>query len=102
MADPVPALQPAAEPADVNEQELVRALREGRDEAYATMVRAYGGRMLAVIRRILRDEELARDALQDAFLSAFKGIGAFHGESKLSTWLHKIAVNAALMLARTK
>src|SRR5262249_11489377 len=47
-------------------------------------------------------EEEARDALQEAFVSAFKSIGRFEGGSRLSTWLHRIAVNAALMRIRSK
>jgi RNA polymerase sigma-70 factor (ECF subfamily) len=52
--------------------------------------------MQMVARRILRNEEDANDAVQDAFLSAFEGIGRFQGQSRLSTWLHRIVVNAAL------
>ena len=56
--------------------------------------------MLAVARRLLRHEEDARDAVQDAFISAFKALGAFEGGSRLSTWLHRIIVNASLMKIR--
>ena len=58
--------------------------------------------MLAVARRLLRDEQEAQDAVQDAFLSAFKKIDTFDGRSRLSTWLHRIAVNAALMRLRRR
>ena len=58
--------------------------------------------MLAVARRFLNDEEAARDAVQDAFLSAFRGIQRFDGQAQLSTWLHRIVVNAALMRIRTR
>ena len=58
--------------------------------------------MLSVARRFLHDEELARDAVQDAFLSAFRAIHAFDGDAQLSTWLHRIVVNAALMKLRTR
>ena len=51
-----------------------------------------GGRLLAVARRFLRDEDLARDAVQDAFLSAFRGIHSFDGDAQLATWLHRIVV----------
>ena len=54
---------------------LVERLRGGHEDAFEALVRTYGGRMLAVARRILRDEDHARDAVQDAFLSAFKSIG---------------------------
>jgi RNA polymerase sigma-70 factor (ECF subfamily) len=52
--------------------------------------------MLLVARRILRNDEDARDAVQEAFASAFKEIHRFQGQSRLGTWLHSIVVNAAL------
>jgi RNA polymerase sigma-70 factor, ECF subfamily len=82
--------------------DLVRRLKAGDEDAYATIVRTLGGRMLAVARRFLQDEDLARDAVQDAFLSAFRSIQAFDGDAQLATWLHRIVVNAALMKLRTR
>jgi len=82
--------------------DLVRRLKAGDEDAYATVVRTLGGRMLAVARRFLQDEDLARDAVQDAFLSAFRSIHAFDGDAQLATWLHRIVVNAALMKLRTR
>lgn len=84
-----------------NESDLLRRLRAGDDKAYAEIVRAHGGRLLAVARRYLGEEE-ARDAVQDAFISAFRGISSFNGQSKLVTWLHRIVVNAALVRLRTR
>jgi RNA polymerase sigma-70 factor (ECF subfamily) len=65
-------------------------------------VRTHGGRLLAVARRLLGNEEDARDAVQDAFLNAYRGIGRFEGGSLLSTWLHRITVNVSLMKLRTR
>jgi RNA polymerase sigma-70 factor, ECF subfamily len=84
------------------EAELLKALRSGQEEAFEILVRAHAGRMLAVCRRILRNEEEARDAVQEAFVSAFRGLASFEGASLLGTWLHRIAVNAALMRLRSK
>jgi len=56
--------------------------------------------MLCVARRLLRIEEDAEDVVQEAFLSAFRSIDRFRGDSALSTWLHRIVVNAALMKLR--
>ena len=81
--------------------ELV-ALRAGDSAAYERLVRTHGNWLLAVARRILHNEEDARDAVQEAFLSAFRGLAKFDGGSRLSTWLHRIAVNAALMRLRSK
>jgi len=87
---------------DADEAALLAALRDGDPQAYETLVRTYTGRLLAVARRYLRNEEDARDAVQDAFLSAFRGMDSFGGASRLSTWLHRIAVNASLMKLRTR
>jgi len=81
---------------------LVARLKAGDPDAFETMVRTMGGRMLSVTRRMLGDEEAARDAVQDAFLSAFRSLDGFDGHSQLSTWLHRIVVNAALMKIRTR
>jgi RNA polymerase sigma-70 factor (ECF subfamily) len=80
----------------------IERLRRGDEAAYEQLVRSYGGRMLAVAKRLLRSEDDARDAVQDAFLSAFRAIDRFEGESQLGTWLHRIVVNAALMKLRTR
>jgi RNA polymerase sigma-70 factor (ECF subfamily) len=79
---------------------LLGRLRSGDPQAFEALVRAESGKMLAVTRRILPTEEDARDAVQDAFLFAFRSLDRFKGEAKLSTWLHRIAVNAALMRLR--
>ena len=81
---------------------LVARLQAGNPDAFEELVRAYGGQLLAVTRRFLRNEEDAQDAVQDAFLSAFRALDRFEGKAKLSTWLHRIAVNAALMKIRTR
>jgi RNA polymerase sigma-70 factor (ECF subfamily) len=93
---------PAGPPELVDEEELVAGLRAGNGEAYAQLVRTFGPRLLAVIGRFLPDQEDGQDALQDAFLSAFKGMDRFQGDSSLGTWLHRIAVNAALMKLRSR
>jgi RNA polymerase sigma-70 factor (ECF subfamily) len=78
------------------------ALRAGDAAAFEKLVRENGGRMLATARRLLRNEEDARDAVQDAFLAAFRALPGFAGQARLSTWLHRITVNAALMKLRTR
>ncbi|MGH7950011.1 MAG: sigma-70 family RNA polymerase sigma factor [Candidatus Binataceae bacterium] len=84
------------------EARLIAQLRAGDDQAFETLVRKFGARMLATARRYLPNEQDARDAVQEAFISAFNAIGRFHGDSMLSTWLHRIVVNAALMQIRYK
>ena len=84
------------------ERELLDGLKAGDPSAFEELVRREGPRMLSATRRLLRNEEDARDALQDAFLSAFRSIDRFEGGSKVGTWLHRIAINAALMKLRTR
>ena len=86
----------------IDEDRLLAGLRAGDDQAYEQMVRAFGGRMLAVAVRIVRNEDEARDVVQTAYLSAFKALGQFEGDCRLSTWLHRIVVNAALMKLRSR
>lgn len=85
-----------------DESALIAKLKAGDAAAYERVVREMGGRMLAVARRILVDENESQDAVQDAFVSAFRNIGKFEGNSQLATWLHRITVNACLMRLRKK
>lgn len=84
------------------EESLLGALRRGEEKAFEGLVRSFGPRLLSVARRFLRDEEDARDAVQEGFLSAYRSIGSFQGGSQISTWLHRIVVNACLMRLRTR
>ncbi|MCH8134260.1 MAG: sigma-70 family RNA polymerase sigma factor [Myxococcales bacterium] len=85
-----------------DEATLLERLRAGEDAAYEELVRLYGPRLLAVARRFLRSEDDAQDAVQDAFLNAFRSIDSFEGQARISTWLHRIVVNASLMKLRTR
>jgi RNA polymerase sigma-70 factor (ECF subfamily) len=87
---------------DYGESALIARLQAGEADAYADLVRTQGPRMLAVARRILRADDDAADAVQEAFISAFRAIGNFEGGAKLSTWLHRIVVNASLMRLRNR
>jgi RNA polymerase sigma-70 factor (ECF subfamily) len=94
----ISARDPSARPDD----DLVRRLQAGEDTAFEELVRLHGPRMLAVARRYLPGEADAEDAVQDAFVSVARSIGAFEGGSRLSTWLHRVVVNAALMRIRAR
>jgi RNA polymerase sigma-70 factor (ECF subfamily) len=81
---------------------LVARLRAGDHGAFDTVVRQYGGRMLATARRIVASDGDAADVVQEAFVAAFRSVGSFEGHARLSTWLHRIVVNAALMKLRAR
>jgi RNA polymerase sigma-70 factor (ECF subfamily) len=97
MDEPAPPLVSFEDAGD-----LLAGLRAGDPASYEEVVRRYSPRLLATIRRILRNEEDARDALQEAYLSAFRSLDHFEGQAQLGTWLHRIAVNAALMKLRSQ
>lgn len=88
--------------ASPDESHLLERLRAREDAAFEELVRAYSPRLLAVARRIVGSDEEARDVIQDAFLNAFRSLRSFHGDARLSTWLHRIVVNSALMKLRTR
>lgn len=69
---------------------------------FAAIVRRYSGRMLAVCRRILGDQDEARDCVQDAFLNAYTNIAQFEGRAAVGSWLHRIVVNVALTRLRRR
>lgn len=92
----------AAADSQWNEQQVLDGMRRGDDDAYEQVFRRYGGRMLATARRLLGNDEDARDAVQEAMLSAFRAVGRFEGGAQIGTWLHRIVVNAALMRMRSK
>jgi RNA polymerase sigma-70 factor, ECF subfamily len=94
--------QPAGGAPTPDEAALARGLRAGDEATFEALVRTYGGRLLTVTRRILGNDEDARDAVQDAFVSAYRARAQFTAASRVSTWLHRIAVNAALMRLRSR
>ncbi|CAA9218198.1 MAG: RNA polymerase ECF-type sigma factor [uncultured Corynebacteriales bacterium] len=76
--------------------ELLRAHAAGDPRAFEEIVRRHRDRLWAVALRTMREPEEAADALQDALISAYRAAGAFRGDSAVTTWLHRIVVNACL------
>lgn len=81
---------------------LVARLKGGDAQAFEELVRGYSGPLLRAARRVLASEEDARDAVQDAFVAAFRAVTRFEAGARLSTWLHRIVINASLMKLRTR
>lgn len=98
---PESGLGPVGAPSNEAEAVLLRRLRANEDAAFEDLVRLAGWRMLSLARRMLPCEQDAQDAVQEAFLSAFKAIDRFDGRSALTTWLHRITANVCLMKLRS-
>jgi RNA polymerase sigma-70 factor (ECF subfamily) len=82
--------------------ELLRAHVDGDPEAFTELVRRHRDRLWAVALRTIGDREEAADAVQDALLSAHRGAARFRGDSAVTTWLHRIVVNACLDRVRRR
>ncbi len=82
------------------EQKTYRTSEERLEEQFSEMVEAYSGMAYNIALRMLRNTADAEDAVQEAFISAYRAFPKFKGQSKVSTWLHRIVVNACLMKIR--
>jgi RNA polymerase sigma-70 factor (ECF subfamily) len=85
-----------------SERELIRLAADGDARAIRSLYDRYAPRVYAVVRRIAGDEDLAQDYAQEAWIRAIRALPTFRGDSRFSTWLHRIAVNAALQALRRR
>ena len=92
-------MAPAA--ADGDEALAARAAA-GEEPAFEELVSRYQSRVYRLAWRLVGEEGDAKDVLQEAFLAAYRGLPAFRGDSRFSTWLYRIATNAALMHRRAR
>lgn len=79
---------------------LVRRAREGDQDAFRDLVERHQGRAYRLALRVLRDEEAARDAVQEALLKAYRSLGRFEGRSSFYTWLYRLVMNQCLDMKR--
>lgn len=79
-----------------SDADLIAAHTSGDPHAFSELFRRHRDRLWAVALRTMRDHEEAADALQDAMISAFRNAASFRAESQVTTWLHRIVVNACL------
>ena len=84
------------------DEELLRAARAGSHAAFAELERKHSRHLYRRILSMTKNHEDAEDALQDAFLCAYRALPSFEGRSRFSTWLTRIAVNSALMVLRKR
>ena len=89
----------AGEPSD---RELVHQFLSGREDAFVALMSRHERRVYNLAYRMLGGPEDARDATQEAFLSCFRHLADFRGDSAFSTWLHRIAVNACYDILRRR
>src|SRR5438093_12169708 len=82
--------------------ELARRVAAGSHEAFTFLVRRYNQRLYRVARSILKDDAEAEDAVQEAYLLAYRGLGNFRGDAKLSTWLVRIVFNESIARLRKR
>jgi RNA polymerase sigma-70 factor, ECF subfamily len=97
-----PETPPAADRPAITDAELLTAHIDGDPHAFSEIVKRHRDRMWAVALRTLGDPDEAADAVQDAFVSAYRKAGTFRGEAAVTTWLHRIVVNACLDRMRRK
>lgn len=87
---------PAAAPLLPTDADLLHAHVDGDAEAFSTLVHRHQDRLWAVALRVMGSPDDAADALQDAYVAAFRRAGTFRGDSLVTTWLHRVVVNACL------
>jgi RNA polymerase sigma-70 factor (ECF subfamily) len=84
----------------MTESQIIRRASQGDGAAVRALYERYAPRVFAVVRRIAGDDELAQDYAQEAWIRAIRALPTFRGDARFSTWLHRIAVNAALQAVR--
>jgi len=82
----------------LDDESLIRGFQAGDESCFGELVRRHRERVYRVARTVLRDHAQADEASQEAWVKAYHGLAAFQGESRFTTWMHRIAVNAALDL----
>ena len=85
---------------ELSDRELLSAHCAGDPDAFGELFRRHRDRMWALALRTTRDPEMAADAVQEAFLAAFRRAESFRGEAAVTTWLHRIVVNTCLARLR--
>jgi RNA polymerase sigma-70 factor (ECF subfamily) len=90
---PLPDDPDAARKAGEDEARLVERLVARDERAFNALVRAYERRVFALVLRMLGNRAEAEDLAQEVFVQVFKAVGSFRGDSKLSTWIYRIAIN---------
>jgi RNA polymerase sigma-70 factor, ECF subfamily len=99
---PVSSEPSADAPPDFDDSALLERLRAGDEAACAEVVHLHSGRIFAIGMSMLRNEQDARDVVQETFLNAFRKLDGFRGDAPFGSWLKRIATNSALMKLRRR
>ena len=87
---------------EIEDRELVERFARGDAGAFDEIVRQYEQRVYSITLRMTGNSEDARDAMQEVFISALRALRSFRGDAQLSTWIHRVAVNASLDVLRKR
>ena len=84
----------------MEDRDLVQEVLSGKNSAFRALVEEYQDRVFNACLNVLRDREDAEDVAQEVFIEVFNSLRSFRGDSKLSTWIYRIAVSKSLDLLR--
>jgi RNA polymerase sigma-70 factor (ECF subfamily) len=98
----VPHADPESTPEALPDAEIARRVAAGDEEAFRLLMRRHNQRLYRTARSILRNDADAEDAVQDGWLLAYRAMGGFRGDAKLSTWLVRIVANEAIARSRKR
>src|SRR5512143_1191433 len=84
------------EPDEVSDADLLRAHVDGDPDAFGVLFARHRDRLWAVALRTMGNPDDAADGLQDGLIAAYRRAGSFRGEARVTTWLHRVVVNACL------
>ena len=87
---------------NLSDNQIIESILKGNHSDYALLIDRYKDRAFSLLKRILKDEMDAEEALQDSFLKAFNSLKDFRMEAKFSTWFYKIVYNTALTVITRK
>src|SRR5882672_9623100 len=95
-------MNPAPTPSlpELSDADLARRIAAGDEDSLRRLMRRHNQALFRAARSILRDDAEAEDAVQEGYLQAYRAMGTFRGDSRLSTWLMRIVVNEALGRSR--
>lgn len=94
------ATNPDNAPSEVSDTHLAALAQQGDGTAFELIVRRYNQVLFRAARAVLNDPELAQEAVQEAYLSAFTHLDSFQGRASLKTWLARIVINQAISIKR--